>query len=204
MAEQPGPAATKRREELKLLVTKAFDDSGGTCGYRRVHAQLQRWGVPCGGELVRALMREMGLVPCQVRRRRSLTVQAAAGPIADLAGRDFTAGQPGEKMAGDMTYIFTWEGWLYLAAVIDCATRKIIGWAMDDKYRTPLITKAINMAARNVQLPDRLRDTPESSGRHRTLHRAALQAEASSLRTRISDPARGHGRVPGNDSSRVR
>ena len=57
-------------------------------------------------------------------------------------------------MVGDITYIWTWEGWLYLATVIDCATRKIVGWAMDDNYKTPLITDAIRMAARNLDLPD--------------------------------------------------
>ncbi len=57
-------------------------------------------------------------------------------------------------MVGDITYIFTWEGWLYLATVIDCATRKIAGWAMDDNYKTPLIATAIKMAARNMQLPE--------------------------------------------------
>ena len=139
---------------MKLIITKAFEDSDGTSGYRRVHAQLQRWGVACGDELVRTLMRELGLVPCQVRRRRSLTVQAAAGPIPDLVNRDFEAGTPGEKMVGDITYINTWEGWLYLATVIDCATRKIVGWAMDDNYKTPLITEAIEMAARNLNLPE--------------------------------------------------
>jgi putative transposase len=64
----PGSARAKRREELKLLIQKAFDDSDGTYGYRRVHAQLQRWDVPCGDELVRDLMREMSLnqrVGCQ-------------------------------------------------------------------------------------------------------------------------------------------
>src|SRR5690242_7506896 len=76
----PGSAAARRREELRLIIQKAFDDSDSTYGYRRVHAQMLRWGVECGDELVRALMRELGLVPCQVRRRRSLTVQATAGP----------------------------------------------------------------------------------------------------------------------------
>ncbi len=51
------------------------------------------------------------------------------------------------------TYIATWEGWLYLASVIDCATRKVIGWAMDDNYRAPLISSAIEMAGRNLDLP---------------------------------------------------
>jgi transposase InsO family protein len=84
----------------------------------------------------------------------SLTEQGAAGPIPDLVNRDFSAEKPGEKMVGDITYIPTWEGWVYLALVIDCATRMITGWAMDDNYKTPLITKAIGMAARNVDLPE--------------------------------------------------
>ena len=58
------------------------------------------------------------------------------------------------KMVGDITYIETWEGWVYLATVIDCATRKIVGWAMDDNYKTPLIVSAIEMAARNMDLPE--------------------------------------------------
>src|SRR5258708_8798093 len=56
-------------------------------------------------------------------------------------------------MVGDITYIATWEGWEYLATVIDCATRKVVGWAMGDNYKTPLITAAIEMAARNIDLP---------------------------------------------------
>jgi transposase InsO family protein len=147
-------AAAGRRQELRLLITKAFEDSDGTYGYRRIASQLARWGVAAGLELVRALMRELGLVACQPRPwRPSTTQQGAAGPIPDLVNRDFTAAAPGEKMVGDITYIPTWEGWLYLATVIDCATRKVVGWAMDDNYRTPLITTAIEMAARNLSLP---------------------------------------------------
>ena len=71
-------------------------------------------------------------------------------PIPDLVRRDFTAQVPGEKMVGDITYIPTWQGWVYLGTVIDCATRKIVGLAMDDNYQTPLITAAIEMAARNL------------------------------------------------------
>jgi putative transposase len=151
---RPESAAAKRREELKLLIRKAFDDSDGTYGYRRIWRQLARWGVPAGPELVRALMRELGLVACQPRPwRPSTTQQGASGPIPDLINRDFSAQVPGAKMAGDITYIPTWEGWVYLASVIDCASRKVTGWAMDDNYRTPLITKAIQMAARNLDLP---------------------------------------------------
>jgi transposase InsO family protein len=151
---RPESATAKRREELKLLIAKAFDDSDGTYGYRRIWWQLARWGVRAGAELVRALMRELGLVACQPRPwRPSTTVQGQAGPIPDLVRRDFSAETPGAKIVGDITYIPTWEGWLYLATAIDCATRKVIGWAMGDNYKTPLITAAIEMAARNIDLP---------------------------------------------------
>jgi putative transposase len=152
---RPDSATAKRREGLKLLIKKAFDDSDGTYGYRRIGQQLARWGVRAGLELVRALMRELGLVACQPRPWRPQTTrQGAVGPIPDLVNRDFSASVPGEKMVGDITYIPTWQGWLYLATVIDCASRKVIGWAMDDNYRTPLITSAIEMAARNLDLPE--------------------------------------------------
>jgi putative transposase len=151
---RPESVTAQRRNTLKLLIAKAFEDSDGTYGYRRVAAQLVRWGVAAGLELVRALMRELGLVPCQPRPwRPATTQQSATGPIPDLVCRDFSATAPGEKMVGDITYVQTWEGWLYLATVIDCATRKVAGWAMDDNYKTPLITEAIEMASRNLSLP---------------------------------------------------
>ena len=151
---RPESAMAKRSEELKLLIKKAFDGSDGTYGYRRVWWQLARWGVRAGLELVRALMRELGLVACQPRPwRPSTTQQGHTGPVPDLVNRDFTADAPGQKMVGDITYVPTWEGWVYLATVIDCATRKVAGWAMDDNYRAPLIKSAIEMAARNLGLP---------------------------------------------------
>ena len=103
---RPDSATAKRREELKLVIQKAFDDSDGTYGYRRIWSQLARWGVRVGLELVRALMRELGLVACQPRPwRPSTTQQGAAGPIPDLVARDFSAAVPGEKIVGDITYI---------------------------------------------------------------------------------------------------
>jgi putative transposase len=151
---RPESDTARRRELLKVKIAALFKANDGTYGYRRMHAALARGGERCGPELVRALMRELGLVPCQPRPwRPSTTRQGAAGPIPDLVRRDFTAQVPGEKMVGDITYIPTWQGWVYLATVIDCATRKIVGWAMDDNYQTPLITAAIEMAARNLDLP---------------------------------------------------
>jgi transposase InsO family protein len=150
----PESATAKRRGILALYVRKSFDDSDETYGYRRVHADLAAWGVPAGPELVRSIMHDLGLVPCQPRPwRASLTEgDGQEHGIPDLVHRDFTAAAPGEKMVGDITYIATWEGWLYLATVIDCHTKEVIGWAADDNYKTPLIEKAIEMAARNHPL----------------------------------------------------
>lgn len=146
-------ATARRREQLKVLITKSFTDSDGTYGHRRIHAELTRWGHPCSVELVRALMRELDLVACQPKPwRQGLTDGDEHATIPDLVGRDFTAEEPGTKMVGDITYIPTWEGWLYLATVIDCATKMVVGYAMADHYKTPLITAALDMAARNQRL----------------------------------------------------
>jgi transposase InsO family protein len=152
---RPESAAAQRRGLLKIKIEALFYANDETYGYRRMHQALVRGGEQVGDELVRKLMRELGLEPCQPRPwRHSLTEQGPSGPIPDLVNRDFSAGFPGQKMVGDITYIPTWEGWVYLALVIDCATRMITGWAMDDNYKTPLITSAVKMAARNVRLPE--------------------------------------------------
>ncbi|WP_353961753.1 IS3 family transposase [Streptomyces sp. NBC_01619] len=80
---RPASAADRRREELKLLVQKAFGESDSTYGYRRVHAQVARWGHAAGLELVRQLMRELGLQPCQPRPKRFNLTQAVAGTVPD-------------------------------------------------------------------------------------------------------------------------
>jgi transposase InsO family protein len=150
----PESATARRRGELALIVSRSFTDSDGTYGYRRIHRDLAGWGVQAGPELVRSVMRELGLEACQPRPWRiSLTEgDGQEHDIPDLVQRDFTAEAPGVKLVGDITYIPTWHGWLYLATVIDCHTKMVIGWATDDNYKTQLIEKAIGMAARNYPL----------------------------------------------------
>ncbi|MGV9381078.1 IS3 family transposase [Nonomuraea sp. NPDC003707] len=138
---------TQRRTLLAALV-EIFADSHETYGYRRVHAALLRRGEHCSAELVRALMREQGLTPARAWAFRSATtVQGDYRGIPDLVGRDFTAERPGTELVGDVTYIRTWEGFLYLATVIDCHSKAVLGWAMADHYRTDLIKDVIRMAA---------------------------------------------------------
>jgi len=148
-------AAARRRVELAEMIRGVFEESGRTYGYRRVHAELVRDGVEVDDDLVRRLMRAAGLVPVQVKRRRGLTVaDQAAGPIPDLVGRDFTAESPGAKMVGDITQVDTGEGPFYLASVIDCFSKSVIGWAVDERYPASLVCAALAMAVGSVPMPE--------------------------------------------------
>jgi len=140
-------AAAARRRELAVLVQAAFEAGRGAYGCRRVTAQLNRDGHRCSVGLVADLMREAGLRACQPRAYKRTTVPGEEPVIsADLIGRDFTAPAPGQRLAGDITYLRTGEGWLYLATVIDLATRMVVGWQLAAHMRTSLVTEALDMA----------------------------------------------------------
>lgn len=147
-----------RRAKIGVHVQAAFDAGRGTYGVRRVHAVLRRSDDPevatASPRIVRDIMREKGLRACQPRAYKATTVQDrhAEPAIADHVGRDFTAPAPGTKLVGDITYVRTWEGWLYLATVIDCHTKAVVGWSMAEHMRTDLVCAAVTMAAGNVTL----------------------------------------------------
>jgi putative transposase len=150
---RPMSAAAGRRERLKVMIQAVFVANHETYGYRRVHAVLARSGEEVSPELVRQLMRELGLVPVQPRPWRPVTTLAGdPGAVPDLVRRDFTAERPGAKLVGDITYIPTWEGFLYLATVIDCHSKMVVGWAMADHFKTSLIIAALDSAAGNISL----------------------------------------------------
>ena len=150
---RPVSAAQRRRELLADKIRALFEAFDATYGYRRIHAELVRAGERVGPELVRKLMREMGLIPVQPKPFRTTTEPDPDAPdTVDLVKRDFTAQRPGTKVVGDITYIRTWQGWLYLASLIDCCTREVIGYAMADHMRTELVLDAVDMAMRNGRL----------------------------------------------------
>lgn len=149
---RPASVTAKRREQLAALVRWSFKRSDATYGYRRVHADLARRGVAVGEDLVRDLMQQQDLVACQPRPFRTTTIPGDAPGPADLLERDFTADQPGTRLVGDITYIHTWAGFAYLATVIDCYSKSVIGWALADHMRTDLVTDALAMARRNHKL----------------------------------------------------
>lgn len=138
------------RANLTEVVIKVFTDSERTYGYRRVHAEAARLGWPADPQTIRTIMAEQGLeAVCSRKRGPRTTIPAAEVDTPDLLDRDFTSDTVGAKLVGDITYIPTWEGFAYLATVLDCATKKCVGYAIADHLRTDLIIDALAMAARS-------------------------------------------------------
>ncbi|AZI58824.1 IS3 family transposase [Nakamurella antarctica] len=143
------PSATALwRRDLASVIQFLFEQSDSTYGYRRIHADLARRCNHCHPETVRVLMREMNLVTCQPKPfRPTTTIAGDSSTTADLVNRDFTAEAPAQKLVSDITYIQTWEGWMYLAVVSDCFTKQVVGYAMADHMRTELVLQAIDDGA---------------------------------------------------------
>jgi putative transposase len=137
-----------RRRELAGQVSRVFDESRKTFGCRRIAAQLNREGQECSVGLIADLMRELGLRAVQPRGYKRTTIPAE-GPVEspDLIRRDFdpASSAPGERLVGDITYLRTGEGWLYLATVLDMATRMVVGWQLALHMRTSLVVDALAM-----------------------------------------------------------
>ena len=132
---------------LSARITSIHTESKGTYGSPRVHQVLRR-DISCGKRRVARLMRAAGLEGRRKKRWRTTTIaDPAAERARDLIQRDF-APRPGtdQRYAGDITYIMTWEGWVYLATVIDLSSRKVVGWALADHMRTSLVEDALSMA----------------------------------------------------------
>lgn len=137
----------ERRDRVATLVAESHEQSRQVNGYRRVRADLARQGVPVSEGMVRARMRDAGIWGVQPRSKKRTTIPADDAALRpDLIKRDFTAQAPGEKLVGDITYLRTGEGWLYLATVIDLYSRMVVGWSMAGHMRTELIENALEMA----------------------------------------------------------
>ena len=144
----PARAERQRAEDdLAKEITEIHTVHRKAYGSKRVTVELHRRGRRVNRKKVERIMRERGVVGWTRRRRRSLTKQdVTAPPAPDLVGRDFTATAPGERFVGDITYLPTEEGWLYLATVIDLHNREVAGHAMAAHMRTELISAAIDLA----------------------------------------------------------
>jgi putative transposase len=122
-------------------------ESRGTYGARRVHAALRQQGIRVGRKRVERLMRGRQLSGAVPRKRARTTIRVpGVRPAEDLVGRDFAPSGPNQLWVADIKYIPTAAGWLYLAAVLDCFSRRVVGWSMRDDLRAELVVDALEMA----------------------------------------------------------
>jgi transposase InsO family protein len=142
-----GPSQRDRADaEITQQIQAVHDDSKGRYGAPRVHAELRRRGRRHSRKRVARLMRAAGIRGTAAKRWRKTTIaDPAAAARADRIRRDFTAdaSKVNAHWCGDITYIGTWEGWLYLATVIDIASRRVVGYAIADHLRTELVSAAL-------------------------------------------------------------
>lgn len=150
LAAQPArQARADADDELAAEIRGIHGEHRGAYGSPRVADELRRRGRRVNRKRVERIMRERRIVGVTRRRRRSLTKQDPGTALApDLIGRDFTAPAPGQRLVGDITYLPTQEGWLYLATTIDLFNREVVGHAMAEHMRAELVSDAIDLAHR--------------------------------------------------------
>lgn len=140
----------RENQELVGEIRAIYAESRKTYGSPRIHADLVAKGFQVSKNRVARLMRAEDIHSIRKRKRKTTTNSQHAYPIApNLLQRDFQAQEPNQKWLGDITFIPTGEGWLYLAAILDLFSRKIVGWAMDSTLESWLVEQAFNMAVLN-------------------------------------------------------
>ena len=145
--KRPEPARARRDAELAGKVEAIHSRSRGTYGAPRIHAELRAQGERVSRKRVARLMKAKGLVGISRRKGcRTTSRDESARPAPDLVERDFTAEAPDRLWVADITYVPTWEGFLYLAVVLDVFSRRVVGWAMAAHLRAELVLQALNMA----------------------------------------------------------
>jgi putative transposase len=145
--DRPTSSRERRDRELTALIRQIHEESERSYGWPRIHAELRHRGVRVSRKRVARLMRQAGLNGLLVRRRGKTTIRVpGVRPAPDLVARDFNPIEPNRLWAADLTEIPTWEGNLYLAVVIDCYSRRCVGWAMAEHMRAELVVEALEMA----------------------------------------------------------
>jgi len=140
-------ARATAEDQLAERIRQAHEQSGGAYGSPRVTVELRAQGVLVNRKRVERVMRQRGVVGTHQRRTVRTTIPGPATPgVPDLLRRDFTATRPDQRWCGDITYLPVAGGWLYLATVIDIASRRLIGWSINTHLRTSLITDALDAA----------------------------------------------------------
>ena len=146
--KRPASKRALRREALAEKIAAVYENKRATYGSPRIYRELHEQGEKVCENTIASIMREKEIrvevkrrfVPCTTDANHDL-------PVAkNILNREFKAEQPNQKWVSDITYVQTGEGWLYLAAVLDIFSRKVIGWSMNEKMETALVSNALNMA----------------------------------------------------------
>lgn len=144
------PFSDRAREDERLLklIRQSFLASHGIYGAPRVLLDLRERGETCSKHRVARIMRENGLRALHGYRIRHVPVTKTPSLIPNLLQRQFTVSRPNEAWVTDITYVRTWQGWLYLAVVMDLFSRKVVGWAAKPTIHKELVLDALSMAVR--------------------------------------------------------
>jgi len=150
--KRPASAREMANQELYNKIKAVYNGNRGVYGSPRIYRELKDQGVACSENRIARLMRLRSLRAKQSRRFKSTTKRDKAHQAApNLLNRDFDTKQPDQKWLADITYIATREGWLYLAAILDLYTRRIVGWAMSERMTSDLTMTALRMALQQRQ-----------------------------------------------------
>ncbi|WP_264876891.1 IS3 family transposase [Vibrio agarivorans] len=145
------------RQKLDTRVKEAFDNSKGRDGSRRIQKELSESGNSHNVKTIAASMKRQDLTPKAARKFKCTTDSKHQMPVApNLLAQNFNAAAPNEKWAGDITYVATSEGWLYLAVIIDLYSRQVIGWSMDTRMTATLVCDALSMALFRRGFPEQV------------------------------------------------
>jgi putative transposase len=169
--KRPAPKRATEDERLKQLIQAAHERSHGIYGAPRIHAELAlTHGEHVSRKRVARLMVELGLEGVSRRgKRRAKSAEAEMPAAPDLVRRQFQASVPNELWIADITYVPTWEGWLFLAVVVDACSRRVCGWSMRDDLKADLVIDALGMATTRRRPGAGLIHHSDRGGQYRSL-----------------------------------
>lgn len=145
-SERPESARAQSDRIVSARIRESFEASDRTYGSPRVRRDLLDWGVPCSENRAARLMRMLGLVARPKRRQPPFDTGERSVVAPNVLDRQFEATGPNQKWVADFTYVWTGEGWLYIAVVLDLYSRLIVGWSMQAQMTAQLVTDALLMA----------------------------------------------------------
>lgn len=154
--DRPERARAWRHRTLTEKIRQVHQASRETYGAPRIRKELVESGEAVGENTVALLMQRAGIVPKTVRKFRVTTDSRKTTPAPNRLEQQFTAGRPDERCVSDITFVPTREGWLYLAVILDLFSRAVVGWAMDRRMKTELVTDALKMAMMRRKVRGRL------------------------------------------------